>query len=138
MSVVSLRHRTIVLMDLRCSFRLLLPSSSLPLSPRHNCCIASDVISCFLLGVSAVGPHLCVVTASLFAVESASALSRLFIFVPCVSSTQLFCAHTFSLYVTHLLLCWAMFLSCSHLSFSVFAVLIVLLFSSLSCPCSEG
>lgn len=35
------------------SFLLTLPSS-----PWHNCCIAADVISCFLLGLSAVGPHL--------------------------------------------------------------------------------
>lgn len=37
---------------------LLLPSSLLPLPPWHYCCIAADVISCFLSGISVLSPRL--------------------------------------------------------------------------------
>lgn len=62
MSLASVRRRTIVLMEPRCSPPPPCSAPSfllaLPFSPWHNCCIAADVISCFLLGLSAVGPHL--------------------------------------------------------------------------------
>lgn len=56
-------RRTIVLMEPRCSPRLpalLLPSCPPPPPcPWQNCCIAADVISCFLTGISALRstPH---------------------------------------------------------------------------------
>lgn len=97
MSLASIRQRTIVLMELRrsppppCSAPSFL--LTLPFSPWHNCCIAADVISCFLLGISAVGPHL---TFSpllsdyifFFAVEFISTLSHLILHL-CISFTQL-------------------------------------------------
>lgn len=147
MSSASLRQGTIVLMELRCSPHLpalLLPSSSPP-SPWHNCCIAADAISCFLSGISAVGPHLTLSSLLsdsplLFAVESLSPIALHSLSLCHASPSNRF-PPTPSLCISpkHVPPCSAMFLLFSSpIYLFVFAVLIVLLFSSLSYPCSEG
>lgn len=128
MSSASLRQGTIVLMELRCSPHLpalLLPSSSPP-SPWHNCCIAADAISCFLSGISAVGPHLTLSSLLsdsplLFAVESLSPIALHSHSLPCISFKQI-SSYTFPLYFTQTcssLFCHVPLILLSHLSLCV-------------------
>lgn len=79
MSWAPLRQRTIVLMELRCSPCLPALPSPPPPSVSHNCCIATDVISCFLPGSehsvhTSLAAHCSVPATPRFAVETISTL----------------------------------------------------------------
>lgn len=133
LSLASLSRRTIVLVELRCSPpppRSLFPSSS-PFSPWHNCCIAADVISCFLCTICGDYP--------LSPEQESARILSLFIFELCISFTQLSCnsyLHSVYLVIFLLMFCHVPLFSLLHLS--LFAVLMCCYSLPSSCHCSEG
>lgn len=137
----SLRQRTIGVMVLRFSHRpppicIFLPASLFPLK---SCWIAADVISCFPLWISAFGLHVTVWLPAFFG--SILTHYSLSLFMHACPSQSPLVTLTFCQNFTQILsslFCHVPLIFSLHLSLSVFALLIVLLFSSLSCHCSEG